>query len=77
MWLPGNRGADTWRSRQDGLRHLAIGALAGIRNVVAHAVDPRWSEWEALEYPAILSTVARWADESARVHPDRSQDAAD
>lgn len=69
LWLPGDRDADTWRSRQDGLHHLAIGAYAGIRNVVAHAVEPRWTDQEAVEYLAVLSTVARWADETTLVSP--------
>jgi uncharacterized protein (TIGR02391 family) len=64
LWFPGDRDSDTWRSRQDGLHHLAIGAFAGIRNVVAHAVAPNWSDQEAVEYLAVLSTVARWADET-------------
>lgn len=64
LWLPGGRDTDTWRSRQDGLHHLAIGAYAGIRNVVAHALEPGWSDEDALEYLAVLSTVARWADET-------------
>jgi len=65
LWLPGDRDGDTWRSRQDGLHHLAIGAYAGIRNVVAHTVEPVWSDQEAMEYLAVLSTVARWADETS------------
>ena len=65
LWLPGDRDGDTWRSRRDGLHHLAIGAYAGIRNVVAHAVEPGWSDQEAMEYLAVLSTVARWADEAS------------
>jgi uncharacterized protein (TIGR02391 family) len=72
LWLPGERDGDTWRSRQDGLHHLAIGAYAGIRNVAAHAVEPGWSDQEALEYLAVLSTVARWADETDVVLPTRS-----
>ncbi len=67
LWLPGDRETDTWRSRQDGVHHLAIGAYAGIRNVVAHAVETGWSETEALEYLAVLSTVARWTDETTLV----------
>jgi uncharacterized protein (TIGR02391 family) len=69
LWLPGERDSDTWRSRQDGLHHLAIGAYAGIRNVVAHALVPGWSDQEALEYLAVLSTVARWAEETELVSP--------
>lgn len=70
LWLPAdNRDTETWRSRQDGLHLLAMGAYAGIRNVVAHAVEPGWSEQEALEYLAVLSVVARWADETEVVHP--------
>lgn len=69
LWLPGTRTTDTWRSRQDGLHHLAMGAFAGIRNVVTHSVEPGWSEQEALEYLGVLSTVARWTDHTEVVPP--------
>ena len=64
LWLPGDRSTSTWRSRQDGLHLLSQGAYAGIRNVVVHSHEPQWSEQEALEYLAVLSTVARWTDET-------------
>jgi hypothetical protein len=64
LWLPGDRSEDTWKSRQDGLHLMAQGAFAGIRNVVVHSNEPGWSEQEALEYLAVLSTVARWTDET-------------
>jgi hypothetical protein len=48
---------------------LAIGAYAGIRNVVAQAVEPGWSDQKAMEYLAVLSTVARWADEASMEVP--------
>ena len=63
-WLPGDRTVDTWKSRQDGLHSMAMGSFAGIRNVVAHSDEPGWSQQEALEYLAVLSTVARWTDET-------------
>lgn len=68
LWLPGERDTNTWRSRQDGLHNLSMGAYAGIRNVAAHTVETGWTEHEALEYLAVLSTVARWADETEVVH---------
>ena len=49
--------------------YLAMGAYAGIRNVVPHALAPGWSDQEALEYLAVLSTVARWAEEAELVSP--------
>jgi len=64
LWLVGDREHDTWKSRQDGLHSLAMGAYAGIRNVAAHSIQTGWTEQEALEYLAVLSTVARWADET-------------
>lgn len=67
LWLPGERDTETWRSRQGGLHYLAMGAYAGIRNVVAHSVETGWSEQEALEYLSVLSTVARWAEETELV----------
>lgn len=70
LWLPGPRDDDTWRSRQDGLHLLAMSAFAGIRNVVAHSVDPGWSKQEALEYLAVLSVVARWVEDTEVVGPD-------
>lgn len=71
LWLPGDRNTDTWKSRQEGLHHLAMGAYAGIRNVAAHSVDVGWTQQQALEFLAVLSTVARWAEETARVvEPD-------
>lgn len=69
LWLPGDRATDTWRSRQDGLHHLAMGAFAGIRNVLAHSESAGWSSQEALEYLAVLSAVARWVDETEPVLP--------
>jgi uncharacterized protein (TIGR02391 family) len=76
LWLPGQRDTDTWKSRQDGLHHLAMGAYAGIRNVVTHSVEPGWSEQEALEYLAVLSTVARWVEETEVVTPTAAMDSA-
>lgn len=69
LWFPGDHSTDMWKSRQDGLHNLAMGAYAGIRNVVAHSHEPGWSEQEALEYLAVLSTVARWTDETELVAP--------
>lgn len=62
----GDRDDESWRSRQDGLHMLAQGAYAGIRNISAHE-DEEWSEEQALEYLAVLSVVARWADETELV----------
>jgi hypothetical protein len=63
LHLPGDKSSKTWKSRQEGLHHLAQGAFAGIRNVAAHTVG-EWSEQVALEHLAVLSVVARWADET-------------
>ena len=63
LHLPGDRSSRSWKSRQDGLHLLAQGAFAGIRNVAAHT-DVEWPEQIALEHLAVLSTVARWADET-------------
>jgi uncharacterized protein (TIGR02391 family) len=70
LWLPGPRDLDGWRSRQDGLHLLAMGAFAGIRNVVAHSVVAGWSQQEALEYLAVLSVVARWVEDTEVVGPE-------
>jgi hypothetical protein len=60
---PGDKSSKTWRSRQEGLHLLAQGAFAGVRNVAAHT-DDEWTEQVALEHLAVLSVVARWADET-------------
>ncbi|WP_328522429.1 TIGR02391 family protein [Kribbella sp. NBC_00359] len=69
LWLPGDRETKMWRSRQDGLYNLSIGAYAGIRNVAAHSPAPNWSEQQALEYLAVLSVVARWTEETEVLNP--------
>jgi hypothetical protein len=66
LQLSGDITSDTWKSRQEGLHMVAIGAFAGIRNVAAHTTA-EWSEQVALELLAVLSTVARWADETDRI----------
>jgi Protein of unknown function (Hypoth_ymh) len=63
LHLPGDKTSKTWRSRQEGLHLLAQGAFAGIRNVAIHTGD-EWPEQVALEHLAVLSVVARWADET-------------
>jgi hypothetical protein len=66
LHLPGDKASRTWRSRQEGLQLLAQGAFAGIRNVATHT-DDEWTEHVALEHLAVLSVVARWADETERM----------
>jgi uncharacterized protein (TIGR02391 family) len=63
LHLRGDKSSKTWKSRQEGLHLLAQGAFAGIRNVAAHT-EGEWSEQVALEHLAVLSVVARWADET-------------
>lgn len=63
LHFPGDKEEDTWRSRQEGLHLLAQGAYAGIRNISAHE-DEEWTEQQALEYLAVLSVCARWAEET-------------
>ncbi|MGL5823530.1 MAG: TIGR02391 family protein [Nocardioides sp.] len=63
LHLPGDRSDESWRSRQEGLHLVAQGAFAGIRNIAAH-VDEPWAEHEALEFLAVLSTIARWTDQT-------------
>lgn len=66
LHFPGDRGSRTWRSRQEGLHLTAQGAFAGIRNLAVHT-EEEWSEQVALEQLAVLSVVARWADETELV----------
>lgn len=63
LHMRGDKLSKTWRSRQEGLHFLALGAFAGIRNV-ATPTEAEWSEQVALEHLAVLSVVARWADET-------------
>lgn len=66
LHLAGDRASDDWKSRQEGLHLLAQGAFAGIRNPATHSGD-EWSEHVALEHLAVLSVIARWADETELV----------
>lgn len=66
LHIPGDKATRSWRSRQDGLHHLAQGAFAGIRNIATHGED-EWPEQVALEQLAVLSVVARWTDETELV----------
>jgi hypothetical protein len=63
LHYPGDKGTKTWKSRQEGLHLLAQGAFAGIRNIATHT-DDEWTEPVGLEHLAVLSVVARWADET-------------
>lgn len=56
----------TWQSRQQGLHLIAQGAFAGIRNLAVHD-EGQWDEHVALEHLAVLSVVARWAEETSLV----------
>lgn len=66
LHLAGDRSDKMWQSRQQGLHLMAQGAFAGIRNVAVHD-DVEWSEHEALEHLAVLSVVARWAEQAVAV----------
>jgi hypothetical protein len=68
LHFPGDKTSRTWKSRQEGLHLTAQGAFAGIRNIATHTGD-EWTEQEALEHLAVLSVVARWADETQLVKP--------
>ena len=69
LHFPGNQNDETWQSRQQGLHLIAQGAFAGIRNVAVHG-DHEWTQQVALEHLAVLSTVARWTEETEVVQPD-------
>jgi len=66
LHLPGDTSDENWQSRQQGLHLLAQGAFAGIRNIAVHD-ESVWSEHQALEHLAVLSVIARWADDTERV----------
>jgi hypothetical protein len=57
-----------WQSQQQGLHLIAQGAFAGIRNVAVHD-DVEWTQHEALEHLAVISVVARWAEQTTALHP--------
>jgi len=66
LHLPGDASDENWQSRQQGLHLLAQGAFAGIRNIAVHD-ESVWSEHQALEHLAVLSVIARWADDTELV----------
>ena len=72
LHMPGDKTTDNWRSRQEGLHLLAQGAFAGIRNVATHT-DDEWTEQVGLEHLAVLSVVARWAEETELVSYRRAE----
>ena len=57
----------TWRSAHEGASALVRGAFMGVRNLVSHPGWPDPNPTEALEMLAVLSYVARLADDSDRV----------
>ena len=63
LHLPGPPQDKNWQSAQQGLHLIAQGAFAGIRNIAVHGQTP-WTEHEGLEHLAVLSVVARWADQT-------------
>ena len=56
----------TWKNRQQAAKWLGKAATAGIRNLAAHATDPIPAQL-ATEYLAVLSVLARWAEEAELV----------
>lgn len=58
-------GSKSFKSVQRGVRSLAEGVFAGIRNPLAHEAEVDMPEQQALEYLAALSVLARWVDESS------------
>jgi hypothetical protein len=66
LHFPSDKRTKYWKSRQEGLHHIAQGAYAGIRNIAAHH-DDELTEHAVLEQLAVLSVIARWADETELV----------
>lgn len=56
--VQGERDSPTWRSQQDGLRHLAVGCFEALRNPATHELV-ELQEGHALEQLATLSLLAR------------------
>ncbi len=70
LLVPGDQQTRSWLSKQRGMHHLGQAVVAGIRNILAHE-HLEISEIQALEYLAMMSVLARWADE-AEVVPGKS-----
>lgn len=70
------KGSDA-RALSQALKPGVSSAFAGLRNTAVHDPDP-WTEQEALEHLAVLSVVARWADETEVVAvPAQGSEAGD
>lgn len=69
LHVTGERIDKGWQSKQQGLQLLAQGCFAGIRNAAAHT-STDWTEQEGIEYLAVLSVVARWADQTSVVRAE-------
>ena len=65
-YLPPN-GLEFWSVAHEGASALVRGAFMGVRNLVSHPGWPDPNPPEALEMLAVLSYVARLADNSDRV----------
>lgn len=61
--FPGDRGTDTWKSRQQGAMDFGAGCFEAIRNPAAHEHQLHLPEQIALEQLAALSLLARWIEE--------------
>jgi hypothetical protein len=70
--FPGDRTADTWRSRQQGGMDFGAGCFEGIRNPAAHEHALDLPESVALEQLAAFSLLARWIDECSVERLDTS-----
>ena len=64
--------SNTSCSVQRGAMSFAEGVFAGIRNPLSDEADQELDEQVALEYPAALSVLARWVDESTVEHAGES-----
>ena len=62
-----DRETPTERNEHDGFRHMAVGLVRGLCNVLSHEDDYRFTATTALEWMAFISAMHRRLDEARQV----------
>ena len=62
-----DRKTPTERNEHDGFRHMAVGLVRGLRNVLSHEDDYKLTATTALEWMAFISAMHRRLDEARQV----------
>lgn len=55
----------TEKDRREGAMRMSAGWFTAVRNLLAHLAGMNLEKYQALEYLAALSIIARWADEAS------------